>query len=192
LCGDTRRVSMSKNLSDIPTEAILSELQRRSRHSTAPKPKQLKDLSKEIAEAIVDQLDAIDERQREQRARWYTKDDNGVLVESRDNYEVAGTELDLPVIGVERPTRMDLDEVKVVADSDTTVDADGNIIVRMNANSDKTSNVAIEVKMKKGEVSEGLLALHKRAVNEIKERLMHIPIPVNQKKEGDTNEKETE
>ena len=149
-------------------------------------------MSKEIANALVDQLAVIDERQAEQRARWYRMED-GKHVEIRQVYSVAGHERKLSVVGIEKPSRLDIKTIKADVNSDLSLKKNKGalrLLARMFTGSpDKTAEVKITVELEKGEPSEGLMALHKRAANEIKDFVDSIDIKVDDS-ESDKEKKE--
>ena len=138
----------------------------------------IKDLSKQITEALVDQLEVIDERQSEQRARWF-RVEGDTKVEVKEKYKIGGEEMELPVIGVEKPTRLDIDVGVIKLDSDLSLENRGGVmqlIGRMFTGTEKSSKVEIKLKLKQTPPSEGLMALHKRAANEIKEQTLQTDV----------------
>ena len=142
----------------------------------------LHEMSEDVANALVDQLAVIDKRQAEQRARWYRVED-GKHVEIRQVYSVAGHERELSTVGIEKPSRLDIKAIKAEVNSDLSLKKNKGVLrllARMFTGSpDKTAEVKITVELEKGEPSEGLMALHKRAANEIKDFVDSIDIKVD-------------
>lgn len=136
----------------------------------------LKEFSKELAEALVEQLSVIDERQGEQRSRWFTLE-SGVNVEVVETYRVAGKELELPRIGIERPSRLDVKNIKATMNSDLSLESKNGfqrLITRVFAGSATTSEIKVEVELERSDPSEGMMALHKNAANRIKHQLQGL------------------
>ena len=144
------------------------------------------ELSRQIADALVSTLAVIDQRQAEQRSRWFKCEDDK-HIEIRETYTIAGHEVELPICGIERPSRLDIDVIEADLDSDSAIEKkDGvfRIITRMfSGNRNRGSVVTIRVKLKQAEPSEGLMALHKRAANEIKD-ITHSITPVTKEAEN--------
>lgn len=137
-----------------------------------------KDLANNIAAALVDQLKVIDERQAEQRSRWFQKDANGVYQQVRERYKIGDEEIDVPVIGMEQPSRLDIEEFEAKVDTDVGFGHQKGLrklMVRMFAGAEnKSSEIKVTIKLKRSSPSEGLLAFHKHGANEIKDKLASL------------------
>ena len=144
-----------------------------------------------MAESLVDQLAAIDQRQEEQRERWFVVGEDGVKREVRQKFEIAGKVIEVPLIGLERPSRLDLKKIKASMDSDLALETQGGkrrLFTRMFSGSKEPSKIEIEIELEQSDPSEGIMALHKRAANEIKEHCLHIEAPVRLAEKPTTEE----
>ena len=144
------------------------------------------EMSRQLADALVDQLEVIDNRQAEQRQRWFRVEDDK-HVEIREVYSIAGHEKEVPVCGIEKPSRLDIKSIRVKVNGDLSEEKQ-NGVMRMvtrlfSGRDDKSSEIEITVELMRGEPSEGLMAIHKRAANEIKDFVNTIDLVVEGKQE---------
>ena len=139
----------------------------------------LSEVGEQIAESVVNQLARIDERQAEQRERWY-RDEDGKKEEVVQTFTIAGRDYEFPMIGIERPSRLDIKEIEVKLNTDTSLQNRKGVcrfIARAFAGSDtRSSEFDVRVKFKQSAPSEGILALHKNAANRIKEMLQQVEV----------------
>ena len=131
---------------------------------------EFEELAEQMTQALVKQLAVIDQRQAEQRERWF-EEVNGVKVERRETYEIGGQTVELPVIGMECPSRLDLEDTFLKTKNDLVQEKkDGVFKVLVgffSGKADKSSPVEFGFTLKRGLPSRGIMALYNRAGNEI-------------------------
>ena len=150
---------------------------------------ELKDLGVEIAIAMSEPIEKLHEIRAEQRERWFKTNDKGERVEVYDTYVIGGKERKFSRIGLESPDKFAISKVIVKTGSDMEAEVDEKglkkLTCHLHSHSDKTAEVEVTVEFERVEASEGLLALHKRAVREIKEACMELsPEPQEEKTDG--------
>ena len=150
---------------------------------------ELKDLGVEIAIAMSEPIEKLHEIRAEQRERWFKTNDKGERVEVYDTYVIGGKERKFSRIGLESPDKFAISKVTVKTGSDMEAEVDEKglkkLTCHLHSHSDKTAEVEVTVEFERVEASEGLLALHKRAVREIKEACMELnPEPQEEKTDG--------
>lgn len=135
---------------------------------------EIKELSNLIAESMVESLEVLNDRQAAHRERWFSEDENGVKNEVYETYVVGKNTWQLPRIGLEVPEKLVVSKVKTSVKTDVNLTGHRKkglrkLVAAMFAGRDETSEIDISVEFKQGKVSEGLMALHQRAVREIKD-----------------------
>ena len=139
---------------------------------------ELKELGVEIAVAMSEPIQKLHEIRAEQRERWFQTNDNGEKVEVYDTYVIAGKAHQFSRIGLESPDKFAISKVIVKTGSDMEAEADEKglkkLTCHLHSHSEKTAEVEVTVEFQRAEASEGILALHKRAVREIKEACMEL------------------
>lgn len=128
------------------------------------------ELAEQMTQALVKQLAVVDQRQAEQRERWFEVVDD-IKVERREKYNIAGHVVELPVIGMECPSRMDLDKIYLKTKNDLTQEKKSGafrlLVNFFSGKTDETSPVTFGFTLKKTIPSKGILALYNRAGDEI-------------------------
>ena len=136
----------------------------------------LKDIGTQIAEAMHEPIETMHDIRSKQRERWFKTGENGKKVEQRETYEIEGVEHDFAVIGMESPDKLVLSKVSVSTNSDMQSETDSSglqkLVCSLHSHSDKTADVNIVIEFERIPASEGIMALHKRAVREIKQACM--------------------
>jgi putative ubiquitin-RnfH superfamily antitoxin RatB of RatAB toxin-antitoxin module len=150
---------------------------------------ELKDLGVEIAIAMSEPIEKLHEIRAAQRERWFKTNDKNQRVEVYDTYIIGGKERKFSRIGLESPDKFAISKVTVKTGSDMEAEVDEKglkkLTCHLHSHSDKTAEVEVTVEFERVEASEGLLALHKRAVREIKEACMELnPEPQEEKTDG--------
>lgn len=142
---------------------------------------ELDKLGEEIAKAVVAPLEVLQQRQADQRDRWFVENADGVKEEVRETHKINGVEREISLIGLEVPDKVILSKVTIKLDSDLVMEKPQQSGVRrlvssLFSGSEKSSEIELETEFEHVEASEGLMALHRRAVNEIKHYCMEVPI----------------
>ena len=135
----------------------------------------LKDIGTQIAQAMHEPIETMHDIRSKQRERWF-KTDGRKKVEQRETYEIEGVEHEFAVIGMESPDKLVLSKVSVSTNSDMQSETDSSglqkLVCSLHSHSDKTADVNIVIEFERIPASEGIMALHKRAVREIKQACM--------------------
>lgn len=160
-------------------------------------------LAEQMAQALVNQLAVIDQRQAEQRERWFEEID-GVKVERREKYDIAGNIVELPVIGMECPSRLDLDKTFLKTKNDLVQESKAGVFKILvgffSGAAGKSSPIEFGFTMRRGLPSKGIMALYNRAGNEIAKLAQNLgpqattqieQIRASHQVEGDENIKES-
>ena len=151
----------------------------------------IKAIGKLLAEAVIDAIERLDERQEDMRDRWFKTDDNGVKREVIEKYVFLGEEYDWRKIGVEKPSRMILKRAKSSIKTDFKVIKDKKGLMQFIptcfAGKEEDCEYSLEVEFENDSPARGLMALHQRAGDDIADdaRLQTQVASSNTKVEGE-------
>ena len=138
----------------------------------------LEQLSKEITLAMQAQVQTLHEERAAQRERWFETDDQGRKVEVYETYIVGGQERKFSRIGLESPDKFTISKITVETNSDIKTEEGEKglkkLVCNMHGHTDSTSEVKVVVEFERSDASEGMLALHQRAVREIKQACLEF------------------
>ena len=157
----------------------------------------IKAIGKLLAEAVVDAIERLDERQEDMRDRWFETGEDGVKREVVEKYVFLGEEYDWRRIGVEKPARMVLKRAKSSIKTDFKVIKDKTGIMKFVptcfAGKEEDCEYSLEVEFENDSPARGLMALHQRAGDDIADdaRLQTQVASLDTKVEGEDEDEES-